>query len=62
MTFEVVWHGCRYFVGAAWAAGMDISSGMFVPMLLIGATLGRLMGLVMVDRFGRCALLCHCGP
>jgi hypothetical protein len=43
--------GYRYFVGAAWAAGMDISSGMFVPMLLIGAVLGRLVGLVMVDLF-----------
>lgn len=43
---------CRYFIGAAWAAGMEIASGMFVPMLLIGATLGRLMGLVMVDQFG----------
>ena len=43
---------CRYGVGAAWAAGMDISSGMFVPMLLIGAVLGRLAGLVMVDQFG----------
>ena len=30
---------------------MDISSGMFVPMLLIGAVLGRLAGLVMVDMF-----------
>jgi Voltage gated chloride channel len=38
-----------YFVGAAWAAGMDISSGLFVPMLLIGAVLGRLLGLAMVD-------------
>jgi hypothetical protein len=42
----------RYFVGAAWAAGMDISSGMFVPMLLIGAVLGRLMGLITVDIIG----------
>lgn len=30
---------------------MDISSGMFVPMLLIGAVLGRLVGLLMVDMF-----------
>jgi chloride channel 7 len=30
---------------------MDISSGMFVPMLLIGAVLGRLAGLAMVDIF-----------
>jgi H+/Cl- antiporter ClcA len=40
---------CRYFLGAAWAAGMDISSGMFVPMLLIGAVLGRVVGLLIVD-------------
>eukprot|EP00892_Ulva_mutabilis_P010524 jgi/Ulvmu1/7844/UM004_0074.1 len=40
-----------YFLGAAWAAGMEISSGMFVPMLLIGAVLGRLAGLLMVDMF-----------
>jgi H+/Cl- antiporter ClcA len=42
----------RYFLGAAWAAGMDISSGLFVPMLLIGAVLGRLGGLILVDLFG----------
>lgn len=31
------------------AAGSAISSGVFVPMLLIGACLGRLVGLVTVD-------------
>lgn len=30
---------------------MEIASGMFVPMLLIGAVLGRLAGLLMVDLF-----------
>lgn len=30
---------------------MEIASGMFVPMLLIGAVLGRLAGLLMVDVF-----------
>jgi H+/Cl- antiporter ClcA len=31
---------------------MDISSGMFVPMLLIGAVIGRLVGLITVDIIG----------
>lgn len=31
------------------AAGSAISSGVFVPMLLIGACIGRLVGLVVVD-------------
>ena len=31
------------------AAGSAISSGVFVPMLLIGACIGRLVGLVTVD-------------
>lgn len=52
LVFHHMQLACRYFVGAAWAAGMEIASGMFVPMLLIGAVLGRLMGLVMVDQFG----------
>lgn len=38
-----------YFLGAAWTAGSAISSGVFVPMLLIGACIGRLVGLVIVD-------------
>lgn len=38
-----------YFVGAAVAAGSAISSGTFVPMLLIGACIGRLVGLVTVN-------------
>ncbi|KAI7836469.1 hypothetical protein COHA_009686 [Chlorella ohadii] len=38
-----------YFLGAAWTAGSAISSGVFVPMLLIGACIGRLVGLVVVD-------------
>ncbi|KAK2076390.1 hypothetical protein QBZ16_000915 [Prototheca wickerhamii] len=45
-----------YFLGAAWTAGSAISSGVFVPMLMIGACVGRLIGLVMVDlaaRYGR---------
>jgi chloride channel 7 len=38
-----------YFVGAALAAGSAISSGVFVPMLLIGACIGRFVGLVSVN-------------
>jgi len=38
-----------YFIGAAVAAGSAISSGTFVPMLLIGACIGRLVGLVTVN-------------
>ena len=34
---------------AAAAAGSAIASGVFVPMLLIGACIGRLVGLVVVD-------------
>ena len=37
-----------YFLGAAVTAGSAISSGVFVPMLLIGACIGRLVGLVTV--------------
>jgi H+/Cl- antiporter ClcA len=38
-----------YFLGAAVAAGSAISSGLFVPMLLMGAILGRLVGLATTD-------------
>ena len=38
-----------YFVGAAVTAGSAIASGVFVPMLLIGACIGRLVGLATVD-------------
>jgi chloride channel 7 len=38
-----------YFLGAAVTAGSAISSGTFVPMLLIGACIGRLIGLVTVN-------------
>ena len=37
-----------YFLGAVWAAGSAIASGLFVPMLLIGACVGRLVGLLFV--------------
>ena len=38
-----------YFIGAAVTAGSAISSGTFVPMLLIGACIGRLIGLITVN-------------
>lgn len=45
LVVMLVW----YFLGAAWTAGSAIASGVFVPMLLIGACVGRIIGLVMVD-------------
>ena len=41
--------GTYYFIGAALCAGSAISSGLFVPMLMIGAIIGRLLGLATVD-------------
>lgn len=38
-----------YFLGAAITAGSAISSGVFVPMILMGACIGRLVGLITVD-------------
>lgn len=38
-----------YFMFAAMAAGSAISSGLFVPMLMMGATVGRLVGLATTD-------------
>jgi chloride channel 7 len=38
-----------YLVGAALAAGSAISSGLFVPMLVMGALCGRLVGLATTD-------------
>ncbi|CAG9463089.1 unnamed protein product [Pedinophyceae sp. YPF-701] len=38
-----------YLLAAAWAAGAAISTGLFVPMMLIGALVGRLTGLAAVD-------------
>lgn len=40
---------CWYFLGAALAAGSAISSGLFVPMLMIGAVIGRVVGVATVD-------------
>eukprot|EP00240_Pyramimonas_obovata_P003424 CAMPEP_0118923936 /NCGR_PEP_ID=MMETSP1169-20130426/2280_1 /TAXON_ID=36882 /ORGANISM="Pyramimonas obovata, Strain CCMP722" /LENGTH=856 /DNA_ID=CAMNT_0006864997 /DNA_START=214 /DNA_END=2784 /DNA_ORIENTATION=+ len=44
ITFLII-----YFVGAGITAGSAISSGLFVPMLLIGGMIGRLGGLLVVD-------------
>ena len=41
--------GCYYFVFAVLASGSAVSSGLFVPMLMIGAVLGRIFGLATVD-------------
>jgi chloride channel 7 len=41
-----------YFPLACWAAGAAISSGLVVPMLLIGATYGRMVGVVLVQILG----------
>eukprot|EP00879_Flechtneria_rotunda_P033564 GHRR01037188.1.p2 GENE.GHRR01037188.1~~GHRR01037188.1.p2 ORF type:complete len:107 (+),score=32.08 GHRR01037188.1:602-922(+) len=38
-----------YFLGAALAAGSAISSGLFVPQLVMGALLGRIVGLATTD-------------
>lgn len=38
-----------YFIFAALAAGSAISSGLFVPMLMMGATVGRIVGLATTD-------------
>eukprot|EP00051_Salpingoeca_urceolata_P010072 m.122720 g.122720 ORF g.122720 m.122720 type:complete len:922 (+) comp16573_c0_seq4:343-3108(+) len=38
-----------YFLGACWAAGTAVSSGLVVPMLLIGACYGRMIGMVASD-------------
>lgn len=41
-----------YFPLACWSAGSAVSSGLVVPMLLIGALMGRIFGIAMVDIFG----------
>lgn len=51
-----------YFLGAAWTAGSAISSGVFVPMLLIGACIGRLVGLVGVTIAAARGLGSHGAP
>jgi len=38
-----------HFFGSLWASGTRISAGMFVPMLLVGGCLGRIVGLLCND-------------
>lgn len=38
-----------YSLGAALAAGSAISSGLFVPMIMMGACLGRIVGLATTE-------------
>eukprot|EP01061_Rhynchopus_euleeides_P038116 TRINITY_DN65537_c0_g1_i1.p1 TRINITY_DN65537_c0_g1~~TRINITY_DN65537_c0_g1_i1.p1 ORF type:complete len:845 (+),score=269.62 TRINITY_DN65537_c0_g1_i1:98-2632(+) len=37
-----------YFVGSCYTAGMSLSSGILIPMILMGATMGRLVGHLLV--------------
>nr|XP_039274350.1 chloride transport protein 6-like [Styela clava] len=41
-----------YYFLACWAAGTSMSSGLVVPMLLIGGLYGRIIGQAMVNWFG----------
>ncbi|XP_064648875.1 H(+)/Cl(-) exchange transporter 7-like isoform X2 [Lineus longissimus] len=41
-----------YFLLACWAAGSSVSSGIVVPMLMIGGLYGRIIGLVTLDIYG----------
>lgn len=41
-----------YFIMACWSAGTYISSGLVVPMLLIGGLYGRIIGCLFIDIFG----------
>ncbi|GFO14219.1 chloride channel protein [Plakobranchus ocellatus] len=41
-----------YFFMVIWSAGTSVAAGILVPMLVIGALYGRILGLVIVDMFG----------
>ncbi|KAK6185139.1 hypothetical protein SNE40_007435 [Patella caerulea] len=41
-----------FFFMVCWSSGTSVSSGILVPMLLIGSLYGRIIGLVMVSAFG----------
>ncbi|XP_077983366.1 chloride channel protein C-like [Glandiceps talaboti] len=41
-----------YYPLACWTAGTAMSTGLVVPMLLIGALYGRIIGVVMISLFG----------
>ncbi|XP_071176665.1 chloride channel protein C-like isoform X2 [Mytilus edulis] len=41
-----------YFIMICWATGTSVSCGALVPMLLVGALYGRLIGVLMTSMFG----------
>lgn len=41
-----------YFVIVTLTAGITVAAGLFVPMMLVGATFGRIMGQTMQILFG----------
>ena len=41
-----------YFPMACWCAGSAVSAGLVVPILIIGASFGRICGLMLVDLTG----------
>jgi chloride channel 7 len=43
-SWSLVFYAVIYFVGAAYIAGSTMATGLMVPMLIIGATYGRLIG------------------
>ena len=40
-----------YFLLTCWTYGIVVSSGLFIPCLLIGASWGRLLGIVLYSLF-----------
>eukprot|EP01061_Rhynchopus_euleeides_P016451 TRINITY_DN27731_c0_g1_i1.p1 TRINITY_DN27731_c0_g1~~TRINITY_DN27731_c0_g1_i1.p1 ORF type:complete len:1026 (+),score=383.43 TRINITY_DN27731_c0_g1_i1:274-3078(+) len=44
----VLWF-CVYFIFACWCAGTYLSSGLVIPMLIMGSALGRFYGLAISD-------------
>jgi hypothetical protein len=40
-----------FFFLAVWTYGLSVSSGVFIPSLVIGATWGRLFGIAVVNLF-----------
>ena len=52
---SLAFYGCLYFFLATWTYGLMVSSGLFVPSLLVGATWGRLIGNV-INEYIPCIL------
>jgi chloride channel 7 len=42
-----------YFFGSGYAVGCGIATGMFVPMMVMGASYGRLVGLILGDLYSQ---------